>query len=77
MSAQLRVLEEKSSSLPAQLSRAQVAAILRCFENPLRRTQALEGLMPRLDLSAERFADELAEAVWPNDIRRLCGDLEQ
>lgn len=72
--AQLRYLEEHLASIPSQLSRAQACALLRTFDNPLRRKDGLALLSDKLSLSAAPLEVELLNATWPEDIRRLFGD---
>ena len=77
----LRRLEEMaaagtSRALPARLSRAQAAALLRCFEIPHRREDAIRLLRPRLELDEDGlWADELCGATTA-EIRMLCGEAE-
>jgi len=78
--AQMRELEEieaRADLLPNSLSRAQACAIMRTIENPLRRKDAIVTLAPRLDSTAQDFADELQHTSWPADIKVLCGDKDE
>jgi hypothetical protein len=59
--------------LPATLSRSQAEAVLRCFDIPMRRIQAVELLRPRLPHSDHAWADAFAQATT-GEIRAMCGD---
>ena len=71
--SKLRLLQEQLSKLPRQLSRAQAEAVLRCFDIPMRRVQALELIRTRLAGADAAWADEIPGATSER-IRSLCGD---
>ena len=67
----MRALEENRHKLPSRVSRAQAEAILRMFEIPNRRRNALAA-----------FRDRVTDEEWANEvetgssvrIREVCGD---
>jgi len=71
--AKLRTLTESSTHLPRRLTRAQAAALLRCFSAPLRRVQALELLQERLQAQDVDWAGRFERATIA-ELRLLCGE---
>ena len=71
--SKLRLLQEQLSKLPPHLSRTQAEALLRCFDIPMRRVQALELIRSRLAHADAAWADEIPGATSER-IRSLCGD---
>lgn len=69
--AKMRIIEENRARLPQRLSRRQAEAILRHFDNALRRKTVLHAIRDRVDDDA--WADELADATTER-VRELCGD---
>lgn len=72
----LRLLQEmcNGTRLPRSINRSQAAALLRTFDNPLRRAQGLEILSQRLTPDAAALQEDLNSAQWTIEISALCGD---